>query len=297
MQFYLFGKFTFFDQDGRRGLNSLSAFPKLQEVLAYLLVYAEPPVEQEKIAQEVWNDSPIQQTSAYACKALKRLETILDEANLHLQNVQGKFLFDQNMKLWVDVKEFEMNFQEVSVGFEKTVDRESTARLLAIADLYRGPFLEGCYSPWCIQIRSVLEQKYLQLLEILMDACETLRDYDTGIDCGLRAIALEHSRESAHLRLMRLFYQAGDRSSALRQYGRCLEALADDLGIQPGEKTVTLYRQIQAGGQLPFATLQSLPASLHKTLMDLHNLDQTVSQLQAIRLTSTKNIYSHNQAT
>jgi DNA-binding SARP family transcriptional activator len=297
MQIYLFGKFTFFDQNGWGGLNSLSAFPKLQEVLAYLLVYTELPVEQEKIAQEVWCDSPIQQTSAYACKALKRLETFLTEANLHLRNTSEGIQLDQNMNLWVDIKEFETNFHEVSLGFREMIDRHSTAELLSIVDLYRGPFLDGCYSPWCTQVRGVLEQKYLQLLENLMDASEMLRDYDTGIDCGLRAIALEHSRESVHLRLMRLFYLAGDRSLAVRQYQRCREALTDDLGIQPGEKTVRLYKQIQAGGQLPFAPPRPLPASLHQTLMDLQNLDQTVSKLKTIQFTSTKGVYSHNRAT
>jgi DNA-binding SARP family transcriptional activator len=297
MQFYLFGKFTFFDQERRRGLDRLSAFSKLQEVLAYLLVYVERPVKHEEIAQEVWGDSFLQQTSSHACKSLKRLKILLAEANLHLRNTPEGFQLDQNMNLWVDVKEFETNIPAVSSRYRETIDRQSIAKLLAIADLYRGPFLDGCYSPWCTQVRSILEQKYLRLLEISMDACETLSDYDTGIDCGLRAIALEHSRESAHLRLMRLFYLAGDRSSALRQYQRCMEALIEDLGIQPGEKTVYLYRQIQAGGQLPSASPRPLPASLHQTLMDLQNLDQTVSHLKSIQLTSTNGNYSYNLAT
>jgi DNA-binding SARP family transcriptional activator len=96
---------------------------------------------------------------------------------------------------------------------------------------------------------------------------------------------------------MRLFYMAGDRTSALRQYQRCAEALAEDLNIQPGENTVKLYKQIQGGGQLPFSSPGGLPSSFHKTLTNLRNLDQTVSNLHALQARSLANIHSFTQST
>jgi DNA-binding SARP family transcriptional activator len=45
---------------------------------------------------------------------------------------------------------------------------------------------------------------------------------------------------------MRLYYLAGDRTAALRHYERCVEVLANDLGVKPTKSTTVLYEQIRA---------------------------------------------------
>lgn len=284
MQLTLFGRFSFFNKHHQVGLQKLQDSRKLQELLAYLIIHAAHPVSREQIAAEVWNEHPASQAHAYACKALTRLKAILDQEKLNFRDDAGHVQWDRNSDLWVDVQAFEAIFAEVSSGSAKPLTRQCLVPLLAGVDLYRGPLLDGFYSAWCVEMRNCLEQKFLQFLDILMDACENLGDYDSGITCGLRAIPLEHSREGTHQRLMRLFYLAGDRTSALRQYQCCTEALEEDLNIPPGNETVALYRQLQSGGQLPLSPPGTLPSSLYKTLTNLHTLDQVVSQLQALAI-------------
>ena len=43
----------------------------------------------------------------------------------------------------------------------------------------------------------------------------------------------------------RTFYLSGDRTEALRQYERCAAALAAELGVKPGRRTVALHEQLQ----------------------------------------------------
>jgi DNA-binding SARP family transcriptional activator len=43
---------------------------------------------------------------------------------------------------------------------------------------------------------------------------------------------------------MRLHYLAGDRTTALRQYKRCVATLEEDLGVEPSMSTRILYEQI-----------------------------------------------------
>src|SRR5205823_6306577 len=43
---------------------------------------------------------------------------------------------------------------------------------------------------------------------------------------------------------LRLLYLSGDRGGALRQYRRCVTALAEELGVNPGKQTINLYEQI-----------------------------------------------------
>jgi hypothetical protein len=45
---------------------------------------------------------------------------------------------------------------------------------------------------------------------------------------------------------MRLYYKAGDRTTALRQYERCVAALAREFDLPPAQETVALYEQIRA---------------------------------------------------
>jgi DNA-binding SARP family transcriptional activator len=44
---------------------------------------------------------------------------------------------------------------------------------------------------------------------------------------------------------MRMAYLAGDRTGALRQYERCVQALQEELGVRPGRRTEELYRMVR----------------------------------------------------
>jgi DNA-binding SARP family transcriptional activator len=54
------------------------------------------------------------------------------------------------------------------------------------------------------------------------------------------------ARERTPRQLMHLFSLAGDRTSALRQFERCAQALKQELGVKPERKTVELYERIKS---------------------------------------------------
>jgi len=238
----------------------------------------------------LWNEQSVSQACANVRKSLTLLESLLDQKNLHFLNSPGWVQWNQSENLWTDIHRLEEAFRESSSSFEDLIDRPSLAPLLAAADLYRGPFLDGCYSPWCLEIRRRLEQKFLQFLETLMDVCERRGDYEAALRLGQRAVSLERSRESVHRRLMQLFYSLGDRTTALRQYQRCADALAEELEVKPGKETVLLYRQIQGGGQLPYSSVSPLPLSFEKILINLQSLDQFLCRLREIEICSPESI-------
>lgn len=290
MHVTLFGRFSFSKQDHGLGFEELHDSHKLQELLAYLLMHADYPLTRDEIAGAVWNEHSAPQANAHALKALNRLKTILEQENLPLLYDTSRVQWNQAIDLQVDVHQFEAIFAEASTDTSEPVRYPSLVRFFAGADLYRGPFLDGFYSSWCTEIRNHLEQKFLHFLDLLMAACETLGEYDFGINYGIRAIRLEPAREVTHQRLMRLLYLMGDRTSALRQYQRCTDALVENLSMPPGRETVALYRQLQDGGTLPLSPQGTLPSSLHKTLTNLHNLDVAASQLQALQLQPASSI-------
>ena len=69
--------------------------------------------------------------------------------------------------------------------------------------------------------------------------------YEEGLAYGARTLRFDGARERTHRRMMRLYYLAGDRTDALRQYDRCVAALRRELGVSPSAHTVALYNQIR----------------------------------------------------
>jgi DNA-binding SARP family transcriptional activator len=87
---------------------------------------------------------------------------------------------------------------------------------------------------------------YLLLLNKLVQYCEIHQQVETGLVYGEKLIHYDRAYERAYRQMMRMYYVAGDRTQALRQYQRCVAALAEELGVGPSERTIELYEQIKS---------------------------------------------------
>jgi hypothetical protein len=72
-------------------------------------------------------------------------------------------------------------------------------------------------------------------------------EYEAGQSYGEMILRHDPAQERAHRQLMSLFYAAGDRTAALRQYDRCVAALKQELGVPPERRTTNLYERIKTG--------------------------------------------------
>jgi ABC-type oligopeptide transport system substrate-binding subunit/DNA-binding SARP family transcriptional activator len=131
---------------------------------------------------------------------------------------------------------------------------EDMASLTEAVDLYQGDFLDGFYVPdaplfddWLLIERQHLRQELEGALERLVDGHSARGKYKRAIACAQRWLALDPLREAAHRSLMRLYAWDGDRAAALHQYQACVDVLAEELGVEPGAETVSLYEQIRDG--------------------------------------------------
>jgi hypothetical protein len=78
---------------------------------------------------------------------------------------------------------------------------------------------------------------------------------------GAAILRVDRAHEQAHRRMMRLHALRGDRTAALRQYEQCVAALAEELGVQPTRRTLTLYDRIRAD-RLMAPAVPAAPAAL-----------------------------------
>ena len=95
---------------------------------------------------------------------------------------------------------------------------------------------------WCICERERIHSMYLSMMDKLLEYCEACQAYERGIDYGIRILNFDHLHERTCQKFMRLHYLAGDRTSALREYAHCSEALMDELGVSPGQQTKLPYQ-------------------------------------------------------
>lgn len=244
--FRLFG--TFSVHAGEQPLRGLDG-RKVQELLGYLLLHRGRPVLREGLMAELWGDLDDGHARKYLRQTLWQLRTALDGAGSPpalLQVEADAVLLDDRASFWLDVGQLERACAQIQGVPGATLSASAARALREAVEAYRGDLLEGWYTDWCLEERERLEVLYLGALAKLLAYSEAHGEYEHGLAYGTRILRCDRAREHAHRGLMRLYYRAGDRTAALRQYDRCVAILREELDVAPTRRTQALYEQIRA---------------------------------------------------
>ncbi|HZD11181.1 MAG TPA: BTAD domain-containing putative transcriptional regulator [Candidatus Binatia bacterium] len=289
LELSLFGKFT--ARYAGEIIRDLEA-RKAQELFAYLMLHRERPHTRERIATLLWNDLPDSTAKRYLSKALWQLQNALD-----IDQVAANDLFvidpewihiNSEASVHMDVAVFDATFESVKQLTGRQLDAWQIELLAQSVHLYQGELLEGWYHDWCVLERQKRHDQLLQMLDKLTDYYEASGQYENGLYYGRIVLNHDRARERTHRRLMRLYYLAGDRTGALRQYQQCATALYEELEVSPSSRTVRLHEKICAGfsppinsnGNVGSADAHISTPTLQGTLARLHQLRNAVSEVQ-----------------
>lgn len=248
IQVLLFGKFQILYSGAElAGIEGR----KTQELLAYLLVYRSRAHAREVLAETLWGESQRSQTRKYLRQALWQVQTALEPciADDHTEPLVADpdwVQFNPVSSLWLDVAQFEDAYGRCQGMAGAELDTACVTGLSRAVQLYRGDLLEGCYQDWCIFERERLQNMYLAMLDKLIDWCLAHDEYEVGLGYADQILRYDRARERTHRRMMRLYYLAGDRTSALRQYAKLERALREELNVKPSQRSVLLRDQIRA---------------------------------------------------
>ena len=163
--------------------------------------------------------------------------------------------------IWLDTEIFEKGSIATSRNLNQAIK------------LYRGDFLDGFFlkdSPgfdsWVRNTRDHFHHLYLSALRQLAEMYESDNQLEQAITCLHMLLTADPLSEEAHARLMRLYWMAGDRTEALRQYERLRNLLAEELSVKPSVSTQALYGQIAHSSEWPpISKLSSSLPLLHST--------------------------------
>ncbi|MGH3912318.1 MAG: AfsR/SARP family transcriptional regulator [Pseudonocardiaceae bacterium] len=298
LQIRLFGDVSV-QQKGR----SIS-FPsgKALELFCYLLIHRDRPHTREALSEVLWPDGKSASAKGYLRQALWRLNATVrcqpghhrTESELLLIIEPDWVRINTDAAWWLDVNAFERAYVAVRDVSGHSLSLGQAQSVESALELYRGDLMATRYHDWCGYERDRLQLAYLAMLDQLMCYCEAQQLYTKGLSLGQTVLRYDPARECTHRQLMRLYYRAGDRTSAIRQYERCTSVMAREFGVQPSAGTVALYEQICAdwvpdtpmspSGAAPVAGLERPERTETAAIARLHlRLDQIQASLYALQ--------------
>ena len=238
--------------------------PRLQSLLAYLVLHREAAQPRRHLAFLFWPDSSEAQARTNLRKLLHQLQRALPAAATFLR-ADGQTL------QWRDEAPFSLDVAD----FERALAQAHSLRhLQAAADLYGGDLLPDCYDDWILPERERLRQLFGQTLERLVALLESERDYRAAIPYAQRLLRLDPLREESYRDLIRLHALGGDRTGVVRTYRACVTVLRRELDVEPSMETRAAYER----GLRMAATAQAGPESVARPDLVLNNLPLLLSR-------------------
>jgi len=283
----LFGRFRI-EKEDLQPLEGLEAH-KVRELLSLLLVFWERPQPRETLAERLWEGQPPEKSKKNLRQTLWRLRTVLDDCRAPcaptLLADPEWIQINPSIGLQLDIADFERTFNRYNDRRARDLDEAGYQALQRAVSLYRGDLLEGWYQEWCMIERERFQSMYLLLLSKLVQYCELHQEWEMGLVYGEKLLRHDRAYERTHRQLMRLYFLAGDRTAALRQFQRCATALKEELGVEPSARTLQLYEQIRTGRlrrPLPLGGRQAPREAGQVSTENIRRLDEIAETLSGI---------------
>jgi DNA-binding SARP family transcriptional activator len=289
LQVYLFGRFSV-----ERGGQIVSGFEarRLQGIFSYLLLHRQRRCSREILASLFWGESSGEQAKKNLRQTLWQLQTVLEtgadgDAERALSITPDWVQINPRSDLWLDVDFFEEVWNQTRNTPGKDLDEVHAQFLRNAIALQQAVLLPDNYDDWCLRERERLLSLCLAMLEKLMEHSEAQHHYEEALHYGLRILDFDRVRETAHQRLMYLYYLLGQRVEALKQYRQCEGAFLEEFGALPSKDTRALYEYIlldQLKSEPDAGTLvgnqQGDGTLLENILKELHTVRSLQTQAQ-----------------
>jgi DNA-binding SARP family transcriptional activator/tetratricopeptide (TPR) repeat protein len=223
LQIRLLGGFAIgYDGEPITGVHA----PRLQSLLAHLVVNRDVPQPRERLAFLFWPESGEAQARTNLRQALHHLRRAVPDSERFLETEARAVRWRSDAPCWIDVAEFET----LAVAEEREA-------LESAVGLYTGDLLPDCYDDWVVPHRDGLRELFLAAAERLAELLELERDPRAALPWARRLLDHDPLNERTCRRLMRLHALTGDRAGALRVYHGFATALAREAGVAPSAET------------------------------------------------------------
>jgi len=228
--------------------------PRLQSLLAYLVLHRGLPQARSRVAYTLWPDSTDAQAHTNLRNALFRLRVALPQVERFLFIERQTLCWRLDAHFRLDVMEFEgamARAEQARCAQDQSGERQA---LEAAVQCYQGDLLPGCYDEWILAERDRLQQVYIGGMERLIELLEEEGCSQAAIRVAQRLLRLDPLHEASYRCLMRPYAARGDRAAVWRTYQTCVTVLKRELAIEPGLTTRTTYERLMRAEDQPSMT-------------------------------------------
>lgn len=215
---------------------------KVRLLAAYLFWYQGRWVRRDLLRDMLWGDTDAARASGSLRTGLYLLKRTLESSPLSCGVLEARreaVRVTTNRECLIDARLFE---EKATEGLQKTpTDIDS---LMAAATLYQGDFLEDLDGEWCHFERQRLSFLHLAVLRTLVGRLADLGLYEAALTYASRWIMNDPFDEAAHRALMLLYHRLGQPAKVVEQYEQCRIILQRELGVEPGEDTQRLAKEL-----------------------------------------------------
>jgi DNA-binding SARP family transcriptional activator len=234
--------------------------PRLQSLLAYLMLHRDAPQSRAHLAFLFWPDTTESQARTNLRYLLHHLRRALPNADSYLDVSVQTLQWRPDAPFALDVADFTTALADADQAPQMSDAAELREALERAVALYKGDLLPSCYDDWIIPQREELRQAYLSALERLVSMLEERRDYQAAIRNAQRLLRYDPLHEATYRRLIRLHALNGDRAGALRVYHTCTTVLRRELDVEPSAATREAYEQLLGAESRPSPTVPATTA-------------------------------------
>ena len=164
---------------------------RVKHLAAYVAI-SPKPVHQERLLEIFWPENPergskgLQSALSVIRAACRQFEEIKDQSILVRES--ECIMFPPQFQRWADCLEFDRLLERA----DQAPDLEERAKLLQrAATLYKGPFLDGCFLEWALEMQSYYEQLALKGLLRLGLVELALQHWLSALQAARRALLID----------------------------------------------------------------------------------------------------------
>lgn len=212
---------------------------KALALLCYL-VEQRQPVSRIQLTHLFWGDKDEQRGRSNLSRVLHNNALLLPEC---FEITRNTVAFRRSATTFIDID-----------FFLELAKRHHPQALTTAVECYRGHFMADValkdsaeFDTWLATEQELWNQRVAGVLHTLITTYRHNGDYEQGLKCTERLLALDGWREEAHREMMLMLALSGQRAAALAQYEKCCDILIEELGVNPSAETTALYYRIRNG--------------------------------------------------
>ena len=204
---------------------------KAQELFAYLFHRSGALVDRDRLMDILWPQSAPANATSLLHTSLYSIRKSLAPYGLDQLLVREKKGYRMDMDLVESTREA---MESACAGESEVTDLPS---------LYEGPYLEDIEAPWAEDSRAWYAGAFLRLCRAAAERRMDRGDFPGAADCLRAAVGQEPYDEGLTALLIRCYAAMGEVKNAMAAYNRLKDALAQDLGTEPGQEVTRVYKE------------------------------------------------------